>query len=112
MSNLNFFDNLRQSLMGLIGFSGRRLTYQEDGRSGYIFYREGATEFRMYWEFGGSKTLVIIDVPTEAQWTEQTRLPLERREEVLRYVAENVIRDKCSGRHDYRLEPDALLILA
>jgi hypothetical protein len=90
---------------------GYRLTYQDYGRSGTIWFEDGQFRFDMWWEFGGINALVIIDIPTPDQWTARTQMPIERRDEVLRYVAEQVIHDQTlSGNNGYTIGTSAITI--
>lgn len=83
--------------------SNPRLTYQDQGRSGTISFKDDRTKFDMWWEFGTGRTLTFIAVPSPAQWEAQTKLPRDEREKVLHFIAGQVISDKCAGRHSYEI---------
>ncbi|MDX1911639.1 MAG: hypothetical protein SFV22_09160, partial [Saprospiraceae bacterium] len=56
-----------------------KLIYSDKGRGGTIRFESEETRFEMWWEFAGSDALVIVDIPTLAQWHARTNLPLDRR---------------------------------
>jgi hypothetical protein len=90
---------------------GPRLRYEENGRSGKIHVAIGASRFSLYWEFGGADVLLTITVPTEREWQSRTRLPRDSRKQVLRFIAQQVIRDKTStGRNRYEIGPSQVVI--
>lgn len=72
----------------------KRVIYSQSGRGGTITYQDGETDIPLDWEFGGGNCVVIIFVPTEAQWEKATGLPLSERLPVLEFVAQQVIRDQ------------------
>ncbi|TAE62039.1 MAG: hypothetical protein EAZ89_00100, partial [Bacteroidetes bacterium] len=86
------------------------LSYEEMGRGGLIRYHEGSLTLKFDWEFAGGNGVVIIFVPKPAFWQQHTGLPAERRQDVLEFVAERVIRDKASG-CTYEISDDAIEIL-
>jgi len=87
-----------------------RLRYVSQGRSGSIIFQNDHTSFEMWWEFGGGNVLAIIDVPTESQWTGRTKLPLEHRDGVLRFIAEQVVDDQAGGRAGYEIGDGVITI--
>lgn len=102
---------LIQAIRGKFASSGPRLLYEENGRDGRLWYQDGATSFSLYWGFGGTNVLVTIDVPRACDWEKETKLPLAQRDEVLRFIARQVIEDKTSfGRNRYEIGPDSITI--
>lgn len=86
---------VREKAMKKISDSfSRRLQYLEQGRAGVITYCEGDLRIAFDWEFGGGNCVVIIFVPTPEHWEAQTNTPLDRRQEILEFVADRAIRDK------------------
>jgi hypothetical protein len=70
------------------------LSYSEKGRYGYVTYQDGLTNIPFYYEFGvGDKT----------SWEKETNTPLSRRDEILHFVGENVIKDKYSFGRRYEI---------
>lgn len=74
-----------------------KLEYTQDGRGGSIYYTEGAIRIEFGWEFGGGNTVVIIFIPEKKYWEAQTGTPLHRRDEILEFLCEHVIRDQAPG---------------
>lgn len=75
----------------------RRVEYEQSGRAGLITYVEGDTRIVFDWEFAGGNGVVIIFVPNPGQWEKATGTPLARRQEILEFVSECVIRDQAPG---------------
>lgn len=74
-----------------------KLEYTQDGRGGSIYYTEGAIRIEFGWEFGGGNSVVIIFIPEKKYWEAQTGTPLHRRDEILEFLCEQVIRDQAPG---------------
>lgn len=87
-----------------------RLLYSTQGRGGTVFFESNETKFDMWWEFGGGDALAIVDIPSEQHWVARTKLPLERRTDVLDYIAQQVIQDQASGRGTYEISDNYLTI--
>jgi hypothetical protein len=77
---------------------GARLRYEQEGRGGRLWLECARTRFAMWWEFGGGKALVLIGMPAAEGWERETGLPLDERETVVRFVAEEALRDQAGGR--------------
>jgi len=75
----------------------RRVDILEKGRYGSVVYREPAGSFSFYWEFGGGDTVAIIQVEDAAGWKAGHPWAVGRRSEILRFVADEVIRQKAPG---------------
>lgn len=73
------------------------LEYTQDGRGGSIYYKEHDIKIEFYWEFGGGNAVVIFYIPETKYWEAQTGTPLSRRDEILKFVCEQVIRDQAQG---------------
>lgn len=87
-----------------------KLEYTQDGRGGSIYYIEGAIRIQFGWEFGGGNTVVILFIPAEKYWEAQTGTPLYRRDEILKFLCEQVIRDQAPG-CKYKMYEDAISIV-
>jgi hypothetical protein len=88
-------EQIREKAMKKISDAfSRRVEYLEQGRAGQITYCEGDLRINFDWEFGGGNCVVIIFVPKPEHWEAQTNTPLERRQEILEFVADRAIRDK------------------
>lgn len=73
----------------------RRVEFVSQGRAGQVLYVEGAVELRFDWEFLIDG--VAIDVPSPEVWERHTGVPLHRREEILRFIAETAQREQAPG---------------
>lgn len=76
---------------------GARLIYAQEGRGGRLWLECARARFAMWWEFGGGKALALIGMPAEEGWERDTGLPLAEREAVVRFVAEQALRDQAGG---------------
>jgi len=74
-----------------------KLRYSDYGRGGTIYYESPDAQFDMWWEFAGGDALIIVDIPTPEHWEARTKLPLERRVQVLRFIGEQILDDKNGG---------------
>jgi hypothetical protein len=73
--------------------------YYQNGRGGTITYSESETSIILDWEFAAGNAVVLILIPEEEHWAAATKTPLDRRNEILTYVAEQVIRDQVPSGH-------------
>lgn len=108
--DLRMRDAQRQQL--LRRFS-RRLSYTNQGRAGLVHYHEGDTlTLSLRWEMSGDDAEPLwIDVPTVQDWERDTGVPLARREEILRFVAETACREQSSS-WTAELRDSAIVLLA
>jgi hypothetical protein len=71
---------------------------EEKGRCGTIYYREGAESMPFFWEFGGGNNIIaIISGPKPADWDGSHPWARGRRSEIMRRVAEALIRKQGRG---------------
>lgn len=87
-----------------------KLEYTQDGRGGSIYYTEGAIKIQFGWEFGGGNAVVILFIPETKYWEAQTGTPLSRRDEILKFLCEQVIRDQAPG-CTYKIYENSISIL-
>jgi hypothetical protein len=87
-----------------------KLEYTQDGRGGSIYYIEGAIKIEFGWEFGGGNAVVILFIPETKYWEAQTGTPLSRRDEILKFLCEQVIRDQAPG-CKYKIYENSISIL-
>ncbi len=66
----------------------------QDGRGGTIRYREPGGHLDFWWEFGGGDAIAIVQVGTADEWRRDHAWAAERRDEILRRVADEVIRQR------------------
>jgi hypothetical protein len=98
------FGTIMSSIINLFYSSSPRLSYVENGRSGYIYYMEGFTKISFYYEFGGGDCQLCIDIPDEIKWEKETKTPLSKRIEILHFVSKNVVKDKFSIGRRYEID--------
>lgn len=81
----------------------RRVEISENGRSGGVRYRDGHHSIEGDWEFGGGDVVAIVGMGSRADWARVHPGALARRAEILRFVADEVIRQRapaCSAEID------------
>jgi hypothetical protein len=74
-----------------------QVTFTEEGRSGYVHYRESGGRLSFYWEFGGGDVVTAISVGSADAWERDHPWAAARREEILQRVAAEVIRQRAPG---------------
>lgn len=90
---------------------GTRVSYRQDGRSGYVVFSQSVKSFEMYFEFGGGDVVACIDVPSALEWERRTGFPLEMRQRILEFIGDRVVKDQVAmseGR--YEIHDDHMLI--
>jgi hypothetical protein len=87
-----------------------RLRYDNKGRGGTIWFENDETRFSMWWEFGGGNALAMINIPTVKNWESYTGLPLDRRDDILQFIGEQVVADQTSGRGVFMIWQDEMTI--
>jgi len=87
----------------------QRLLYAENGRDGYVIYKDAQGGISMYFEFGGGNCVGIIHAPSVAEWTKKfKRLPVER-DAVLCFTALQAIKEK-APHCNYRISGNSIEI--
>lgn len=66
----------------------------EHGRSGTVDYRDPAGNLTFHWEYGGGDVVVCINVGTEADWRREHAWAGDRRDSILQFVGEEVVKCK------------------
>jgi hypothetical protein len=72
----------------------RKVGYINKGRYGYVVYKDAHSELSLSFEFGGRNCVAIIFVPTVDEWEKTTKRPLADREPILKFIAEQAIKDQ------------------
>jgi hypothetical protein len=72
----------------------QKLEYINQGRGGYVVYKDGQNDIKLFFEYGGGTCVAIIYVPTINEWTSKTNRPLKERQAILTFVAEQAIQDQ------------------
>lgn len=71
------------------------ITISEHGRDGQVTYTEGLSRtIRGYWEFGGQDVVVILNMGSRKDWERAHAWVGDRRGEILRTIADEVIRQR------------------
>ena len=87
----------------------RKLTYAQDGRSGYVIYQDSLSDIRFYFEFGGNNCVAIIDIPNKQEWLAATGRAEEERDEIIQYVAAKATHDQTHNGY-FRITDNSILI--
>ena len=83
----------------------------ENGRSGSVVYRDSIDTLTFTWEFGGEDVVAIIQVQDTVAWKNRPTWSAVRREQVLRFVADALIRQKSPTSHaEIDTEAGAILL--
>lgn len=104
----DFVENIRQIMERNEKYAGDKpkrlrlegnpkLRYDDQGRSGTIYYESPDANFSTWWEFAGGDALAIVAIPTKEQWEESTKIPLKMRKQVLTFMGEQILEDKVAG---------------
>jgi len=72
----------------------RKQEFTNQGRSGYILYKDAHCSLKLYYEFGGGNCVVIIHIPTIEEWVSVTSCHSSDRILVLSFIAEQAIKDQ------------------
>lgn len=69
-----------------------RVTIVEEGREGRVEYGDGLRTISGYWQFGGDDIVTIISMGSLEDWQRSHDWAVAKRAEILRFVADEVIR--------------------
>ena len=83
-----------------------------EGRGGTVYYTDTSYAFELWWEFAMPPALVLLGIPTAATWEAVTKMPLSERDQVLRFMAEQLIADHTHGVGHYELADNILTIFS
>jgi hypothetical protein len=97
--------------MFLMWLMQRKLSYINQGPGGYVVYTDGSNELKLFFEFGGGNCVAIIYIPTVEHWVEKTKIEIEERSKIIRFVAEQAIKNQAPN-CNYKLNDDCILLLA
>jgi hypothetical protein len=70
------------------------VTIVESGREGRVEYADGPNAVSGYWEFGGNDIVTIVSMGSVEDWQRSHSWGLEKRPSILRFIADEVIRQK------------------
>jgi hypothetical protein len=85
----------------------RRLEYEGNFRAGTIHYIDGDLRISFYHEMCGGSMKFSIDVPSAEHWVAATKTPLSDRDEILKFVADEVKREQASSWR-YEITPSTI----
>lgn len=74
-----------------------KVTITEEGRSGSVRYESEGRRITGWWEFAGGDAVAIVSMGSASEWQHGHPWAMERRAEILRFVGEEVVRQKASG---------------
>jgi hypothetical protein len=74
-----------------------RLAIVEHGRGGSVVYQEAAGQVSFHWEFCGGDAIASLWVGAAEAWNSQVPWAAGRRAEILRRVAQEVVRRRAPG---------------
>jgi hypothetical protein len=90
-------------------FAGK-VSYTSEGRSGKVHYRSTEASFDLWYEFAGGNALAIIDVPSPVEWEARTNTPLSRRDSILTFIGEQVVKDQTLEKGSFTIDDHFLTI--
>lgn len=89
----------------------QKLDYINEGRGGFVVYKDGQGDIRLFFEYGDSKCIAIIYVPTIQEWTIKTSRPIVDRNSILIFIAKQAIKDKAPNSY-YELTDTSIEIFS
>jgi hypothetical protein len=87
-----------------------RVGYSDSGRSGKVHYISKEATFDLDYEFGGGAAVAVIDIPTPKQWEAATKTPLARREAILKFIGQQVVKDQTLEEGSFEIGESVLTI--
>jgi hypothetical protein len=72
----------------------RAVTILSRGRAGTVVYREDGNRLDCHWEFGGGEVVAIVQCGDAEHWARHHPWAHARRPEILRFLADEVTRQK------------------
>jgi hypothetical protein len=72
----------------------QKLAYINQERRGFVVYKDGQSDVKLFFEYGGGNFVAIIYVPTVDEWINKTNRPTADRQAILTFVAEPSIKDQ------------------
>ena len=65
----------------------KKMTFENNGRSGYAIYWDGNKTLRFYTEMGGGDCIFYMDIPSTKEWVSSTGYSLVQRDDILKFIA-------------------------
>lgn len=85
------------------------LSYTNNGRSGYVIYKDDKGELSFYYEFGGGNCIASIDVPSVEKWESVTKRLLSERDTIIHFIGGQTVNDQAAGGY-YKLSASGVEI--
>lgn len=79
----------------------RDVKYENQGRGGYAIFVEGLKSIKFEMEYGGGDCIFILYIPSSEKWETHTAFSLRDRDEIIKFVAERVLRDQTTSSDAY-----------
>lgn len=76
---------------------GKKIEFENNGRSGYVRYTDDLKSTRFYIEMGGGDCIFYMVIPSKEQWETQTGYSLAERDEILHFIAEECLEKQTSS---------------
>jgi hypothetical protein len=70
----------------------KKMTFENNGRSGYAIFWDGYKTTRFYMELGGGDCIFYLDIPSPKEWSSHTGYALNQRDDILKFIAEESLR--------------------
>lgn len=74
-----------------------KVTITEQGRSGSVIYEDEGRTITGWWEFAGGDAIAIVCMGSADEWSRSHTWANGRRPAILRFIAEEVVRQKAGG---------------
>ncbi len=74
-----------------------KVTITEQGRSGSVIYTEEGHALTGWWEFAGGDAIAVVCMGGVEDWRTRHPWAADRRTDILRQIADAVIRQKAGG---------------
>ena len=74
-----------------------QLEYINEGRGGYVVYKDDISEIKFFFEYGGGNCVAIIYVPSSKEWEKETNKSINHRQRILTFIAEQSRIDQAPG---------------
>ena len=87
---LNHFFQKKKTLQS--AKNGRCVVFENSGPSGFAIYHDGVKTIKFYTEAGGGNCIFYISIPSEQNWEKDTGYSLEKRNEVLAFIADESLK--------------------
>ena len=87
-----------------------KVAFISQGCEGEVVYQEGFKEIRFYMEFGGTDVVFYLSIPSVSQWEKTTGFSINRRDEILTFVAAETQKYQAPSR-DYSIEHNMILFI-